>query len=259
LKELNNTFNNALPFEHIIIPNFLNKQYAEKIFNEYPIDIQSENWYKYNNPIEKKFANDNISIMPRCIKKIFNLLSCKEIISKISLLTGIKNLEYDPYLHGAGLHIHTTGGKLDMHLDYEKHPYLDKERKLNIILYMSKDWKEEWNGQTQLWNNDLSECIIKSPVIFNTAIIFKTNEISWHGLPDEITCPEGVFRKTLAYYYLVPMETKPIDNKIGNDGSGYRKKAAFKKRPQDDYDELKEKLYKIRPLRLINDNDLSIQ
>jgi dTDP-glucose 4,6-dehydratase len=258
LKELNNTFHSALPFEHIIIPNFLNKEYAEKIFNEYPVDIETENWYKYNNPIEKKFANDSISIMPRCIKKIFNLLSCKEIIEKISLLTGINNLEYDPYLHGAGLHIHTTGGKLDMHLDYEKHPYLDKERKLNIILYMSKDWKEEWNGQTQLWNNDLSECIVKSPVIFNTAIIFKTNDISWHGLPDEITCPEGVFRKTLAYYYIAPMEAKPIDNKIGNDGSGYRKKATFKKRPQDDNDELKEKLYKIRPLRLINDADLSI-
>ena len=256
LEELNKKFSNADPFEHIIIPNFLNNDYAEKIFNEYPTDIESENWYKYDNPIEKKFANDQISTMPRCIKKLFNLLSCKEIIEKINILSGIKNLEYDPYLHGAGLHIHSNGGKLDMHLDYEKHPYLDKERKLNIILYMSKDWKEEWNGETQLWDNNLSKCIVKSPVIFNTAIIFKTNETSWHGLPDEIKCPEGVLRKTLAYYYIIPIESKPVDNKIGNDGSGYRKKATFKKRPQDEHDELKEKLYKIRPFRLINKDDL---
>jgi dTDP-glucose 4,6-dehydratase len=256
LCQLNNTFINAIPYEHIIIPNFLNTEYAEKIFSEFPTNINSSNWYEYNNPIEKKYANDKINIMPRCIKKLFNLLSCKEIIKKINLLTGIENLEYDPYLHGAGLHIHSKGGKLDLHLDYEKHPYLNKERRLNIILYMSKDWQEEWNGETQLWDKELTTCIKKSPVIFNSAIIFKTNEKSWHGLPEEIKCPEGVLRKSIAYYYISSLDSIPDENIIGNDGSGYRTKATFRKRPEDPYDELKEKLYKIRPFRLITKEDL---
>ena len=258
LLELNKKFINAEPYEHIIIPNFLNENYAEKIFKEFPTDITSKSWYKYNNPIEKKFANDNINNMPRCIKKFFNLLSCKEIIKKINLLSGIKELEHDPYLHGAGIHIHTKGGKLDMHLDYEKHPHLNKERRLNIILYMSKNWKEEWNGETQLWDKDLTNCVIKSPVVFNSAIIFKTNETSWHGLPEEIKCPENVLRKTVAYYYISPLDSKPDTNIIGNDGSGYRTKATFKKRPDDPCDELKEKLYKIRPFRLITKEDLTL-
>jgi len=185
-------------------------------------------------------------------------LSCKEVIQKIHLLTGIENLEYDPYLHGAGLHIHPTGGKLGLHLDYEKHPHLDKERRLNIILYMSKDWQEEWNGDTELWDKELSKCIAKSPVVFNSAIIFKTNEISWHGLPEEIKCPEGVYRKSVAYYYISPLDSIPDENRIGNDGSGYRTKATFKKRPEDPYDELIEKLYKIRPLRLIKKEDFTL-
>jgi dTDP-glucose 4,6-dehydratase len=256
LVELHNKFKNAEPYEHIIIPNFLNEEYAEKVFNDFPVDINSGKWYEYNNPIENKFANDKINSMPRCIKKLFNLLSCKEIIKKINLLSGIEKLEYDPYLHGAGIHVHRSGGKLDMHLDYEKHPHLDKERRLNIILYMSKDWKEEWNGDTQLWDKDLSNCIVKSPVVFNTAIIFKTNETSWHGLPEEIKCPDGALRKTIAYYYVSPLESKPDENRIGNDGSGYRTKATFKKRPEDPEDELKEKLYQIRPFRLITKEDL---
>jgi hypothetical protein len=121
---------------------------------------------------------------------------------------------------------------------------------------MSKDWKEEWNGHTELWDKDLTNCIVKSPVVFNTAIIFKTNETSWHGLPEEIKCPDDVLRKTIAYYYVSPLDSKPDENRIGNDGSGYRTKATFKKRPQDPEDELKEKLYKIRPLRLITKDDL---
>jgi len=258
LGELYKKFVNAEPYEHIVIPNFLNEEYAEKIAQEFPTNINSGNWYEYNNPIEKKYANDQINIMPRCIKKLFNLLSCKEVIQKIHLLTGIENLEYDPYLHGAGLHIHPTGGKLGLHLDYEKHPHLDKERRLNIILYMSKDWQEEWNGDTELWDKELSKCIAKSPVVFNSAIIFKTNEISWHGLPEEIKCPEGVYRKSVAYYYISPLDSIPDENRIGNDGSGYRTKATFKKRPEDPYDELIEKLYKIRPLRLIKKEDFTL-
>ena len=256
LEEMKNLFVNAEPYEHIIINNFLSEEYAELVFENYPKDITNEDWNEYNNPIEYKFTNDKISKMPIVIKKIFCLLSCKEIIEKFTKISGIENIEYDPYLHGAGLHVHTRGGKLDIHLDYEKHPYLNKERRLNIILYMNKDWKEEWKGETQLWNKDMTQCVVKSRVVFNSAIIFKTNETSWHGLPEEIDCPQDVFRKTIAYYYITPLETKPADVKIGNDGTGYRTKATFIKRPEDEYDELKEKLYKIRPLRLIQKEDL---
>jgi dTDP-glucose 4,6-dehydratase len=253
---LKEQFSNAEPFEHIIIPNFLNDEYAEQIFNSFPVDIDSGKWYKYYNPLEIKYANDDIKNMPRCIKKLFYLLSTKELTEKFASISSINDLEHDPYLHGAGLHVHPRNGKLNMHLDYEKHPFTNKERRLNMILYMSKDWKEEWNGDTQLWDNKMEKCIVNSHVKFNTAIIFRTNETSWHGLPESIKCPEDVFRKSIAYYYVSPIVTGSTENKFGNDGSGYRTKATYVKRPQDPYDERIENLYKIRPFRLITQKDL---
>jgi Rps23 Pro-64 3,4-dihydroxylase Tpa1-like proline 4-hydroxylase len=253
---LKEQFSKADPFEHIIIPNFLNEEYAEQIFNTFPTDIHSGKWYEYYNPLEIKYANDDIKNMPRGIKKLFYLLSTKEITEKFAELSSINDLEHDTFLHGAGIHIHPRNGKLNMHLDYEKHPYLNKERRLNMILYMSKDWKEEWNGDTQLWDNKMEKCVVKSHVKFNTAIIFRTNEISWHGLPDLIKCPEDVLRKSIAYYYISPLVTDSTENKFGNDGSGYRTKATYIKRPEDPYDERIERLYKIRPKRLINQTDL---
>jgi hypothetical protein len=98
--------------------------------------------------------------------------------------------------------------------------------------------------------------MVKSPVEFNTAIIFKTNDTSWHGIPEKILCPEGVFRKTIAYYYISDLYSLANKEKVGNDGSGYRTKAAFTKRPQDKYCEKIDSLYKIRPHRLINKDDL---
>jgi len=256
LDTLQTQFTEACPFEHIIIPNFLNSQFAETLYNEFPEDITSDNWHKYYNPIEIKYANDNIEKMPDEIQKMFYLLSTKEICSKFSKLSNISGLEHDPYLHGAGLHVLPRNGRLHLHLDYEKHPYLNKERRLNVILYLTKGWKEEWNGDTQLWDKNMNKCIVRSPVVFNTAIIFKTNEVSWHGLPEKITCPEGTLRKSLAYYFISPLESEASTNKIGNDGSGYRTKATFTKRPEDPSSNLIQKLYEIRPYRLINPEDI---
>ena len=254
IDNLSNQFTNGEPFEHIIIPNFLNSEYAEEIYNKFPNDYT--NWHNYCNPIEVKYAFNNINGLTEPIKNIFYLLSTENMIDKISKLTNISNLEYDEYLHGAGLHAHPRNGRLNMHLDYEKHPITGKQRRLNIILYMSKDWKEEWNGQTELWDKDMKECKIKSPVIFNTAIIFKTNEISWHGVPEKIKCPDNIYRKSIAYYYVSNLEEEKDNSKFGDDGSGYRTKATFIKRPSDLYDEKMEQLYKIRPFRRIEQTDM---
>ena len=102
----------------------------------------------------------------------------------------------------------------------------------------------------------MKECIVKTYPKFNSAIIFKTDELSWHGLPEKIMCPEGTFRKSLAYYYISPLVNKKDENKIGNDGSGFRTKATFIKRPQDLEDERIKKLYEIRPYRRIEKEDI---
>lgn len=252
---LKEKYNNALPFEHIKLDNFLKEDCADKIYKNFPTDF--ENWHKYSNPIEVKYSNDNINNMDNSIKDVFYLLSSNKLIEVFSEITGIKDLEYDPYLHGAGLHVHPRYGRLNMHLDYEKHIILkNKQRRLNVILFFTKDWKEEWNGDNQLWNKNMTECIVKTYPKFNSAIIFKTDELSWHGLPEKILCPPEIYRKTLAFYYISPLINTSNENKIGNDGSGFRRKATFIKRPQDKYDEKMEQLYKIRPYKRIEKEDM---
>lgn len=72
---------NAEPFEHIIIPNFLNSEYAEEIYNKFPNDYS--NWHKYYNPIELKYACDDINNLDEPLQNIFYLLSSKFMLEKI--------------------------------------------------------------------------------------------------------------------------------------------------------------------------------
>lgn len=253
LDSLKEQYSNGDPFEHIIIDNFLNSSIAEEICELYPDDLKS--YHLYNNPIEVKYAHDDISSLDPKIERIFYLLSTTIMENVFSILTGII-LEKDPYLHGAGLHLHPRNGRLGIHLDYEIHPISGKQRKLNIILYLSKEWNNEWNGHSELWNSDHSKCIVKSPVNFNSALIFKTNEISWHGVSKKIECPIGLYRKTLAFYYISDKTDLSDQYKIGCDETGYRKKATFVCRPDEKNKDKIEPFLEIRPYRRITEDDV---
>lgn len=218
IETLKESFLNASPFEHVVIDNFLDENYANELYELFPESF--DGWYKYENPIEFKFTYDNIDCLDEKMKNFFYYLSCDKLIDVFRKITNINDLTYDEYLHGAGLHCHPRYGKLNVHLDYEKHPFSGKERRLNVIYFLSKNWENEWNGHNELWDKEAKSCIKKTDIIFNRAIIFKTNDISWHGLSETILCPENKYRKSLAFYYLSPLTSIKNEHK-------YRKKAKY--------------------------------
>jgi Rps23 Pro-64 3,4-dihydroxylase Tpa1-like proline 4-hydroxylase len=256
INEIKEKFINAKPFSYVVIDNFLKEEYAEELYNNYP-SVTSE-WYKYNNPLEIKYAYDNLSQMSQSYKQFFYYLNSEIFLNKVKDFTDINNLEYDPYLHGAGIHAMPNNGRLHMHLDYEKHPYSGKERRLNLIYFMNKEWKKEWGGELEFWddtllttsrNNSIIEEIPNKKVhiepIYNRAVFFKTNDISWHGIPEIINCPNNIVRKSIACYWISELNSNKIH---------YRSKAKFIKRPWEK-NELNN-LYKIREERRLTDNDL---
>ena len=194
------------PFYHHIIDNFLDTQRAKAVSQEFP-DYHSNVWYCYNNPLEnKKTCNNWYNFGPETYK-LLCYLNSTEFVSYLQKVTGISKLYPDIGLHGGGLHIHGTEGKLNVHLDYSIHPKLHLQRKLNLILYLTEGWDFSWGGGLELWshdkkNNRPQEKVVTIENVFNRSILFDTTQNSWHGFPDPIKCPEKVYRKSLAVYYL---------------------------------------------------------
>ena len=245
---LKNKFLTGIPFEHVVIDDFLDENYANELHDLFPENF--DNWYKYQNPIEFKYTYDDIENLNEKLKNYFYYLSSDKLVNLFREITDIKDLTFDEYLHGAGLHCHPKNGKLNVHLDYEKHPFSGKERRLNIIYFLSKDWDTSWNGQNELWDKEGEYCVTKTDIKFNRAIIFKTNDISWHGLSEPILCPENKYRKSLAFYYLSPLLSIKDENT-------YRKKAKYiitDKKYKNDKKLLK--LCEIRSNRRLNESDI---
>lgn len=205
---LREQFQAAEPFNHLVIDDFFLPEVASQLEKEFP-DFDSPIWYSYDNQIEKKRALNSWDRFPPMTYKVFDYLNSPEFISQLETWTGISNLRPDIGLNGGGWHAHARGGKLNVHLDYSLHPKLGWERRLNLIVYLSKEWRPEWGGGLQLWSHDEArqqpgQLAKTLDLKFNRAVLFDTTQNSWHGLPDELECPEGTIRKSLAIYYLTP-------------------------------------------------------
>jgi Rps23 Pro-64 3,4-dihydroxylase Tpa1-like proline 4-hydroxylase len=130
---------------------------------------------------------------------MIDYFSSFEFISFLENLTGIPNLIPDPSLLGGGIHRIDKGGKLSIHADFNIHPHTNLHRRLNLLLYLNKNYQDEFQGKLELWNKDMSQCVQKISPIFNRMLIFKITDDAFHGHPEEWTHDQS--RISLAFYY----------------------------------------------------------
>ena len=224
------------PFPHIVIDNFLDQKMCKEIEQSFP-NHNEDFWLKYNNPVEKKLLYNHLDdAMPNNIKKLLLSLNEPWFLENLNILTGIENLVSDPNFHGGGMHCTKRHGKLDVHIDYSLHPQMNYERRINLILYLNSDWVSAYGGNLEFWNSNVSSCEKSIEPVFNRAVIFNTSDISFHGHPDPLNCPDHICRKSLAWYYL----TKPQKDVTK------RYRARFVPRPNDPKDKNIEEFRKQR-------------
>ena len=206
--KISETYDEGYPFKHVVIDDFFLPEVADKLSEEFP-DYNDTSLNNLNNPLENKKSNNHWDRFPSCTYRAFMELGKEKFLDFMKVLSDSNDLVLDYGLNGGGWHMHGRGGNNNVHLDYNLHPKMCMQRKLNIIVYLSKDWKKEWGGGLELWSHNATinkplRCEKTVDIVFNRAIIFDTTQNSWHGLPTPIECPEGVIRKSIAAYYLHP-------------------------------------------------------
>ncbi|MGD1842817.1 MAG: 2OG-Fe(II) oxygenase [Thermonemataceae bacterium] len=202
LDTLKAAFHAKKPFKYLMFDDFFPTPVAEQIHDSYPTIADGQwdgtTYLDQKNKFQKtKFEEDSI------LDIVFKELNSKEFLDWLEQLTGIEALVGDEELFGGGLHQSINGAFLNVHVDYNIHPKTKYHRRLNVLVYMNKDWKDEYEGHLELWDltKDKKVLIDSYAPSFNRCVIFETNEISFHGHPKPLKTPKGVNRKSLATYY----------------------------------------------------------
>ena len=217
----------ADPFPNIYFDNFFDPEMLNEVLNEFP-DLTKNADLKFNDANEIKLASKGEYKFGEKTKAFMHYLNSQPFLEFLSLLTGIENLIPDPYYDGGGCHQIQPGGLLKIHADFNKHPKTKLDRRLNVLVYLNQDWKEEYGGHFELWDKEMQGCRKKILPLFNRMALFSTTSTSYHGHPNPLTCPPDRTRKSLAlYYYTNGRPEEEMADATGDHNT------LFKYRPED--------------------------
>ncbi len=238
IEKAKSDYANAEPFKFCVVDDFLREDVAELIHKDLVNLIPNQDWWRYKNIFENKYATDQWDKMPSFTRAVLAISNTSIMTKVLEEITGLNGLIVDSGIRGGGIHLHLPEGHLDVHSDFWFHEKLKIKRKLNLLMYFNKDWRSEYMGDLELWNSDMTECKHKIAPLFNRMVLFDTSNGANHGLPEKVACPPGMMRKSLALYYYQAMEE--------DDFKKEKHSTMFKKRPQDETNEEIEKLRMIR-------------
>lgn len=217
-------YQTAHPFPHIVLDDFFSRDSIEKVWNEFP-KIEDKGWIHYVHVNERKHGLNKLELIPVYTRDIFiNELNGNRFKDYLEELTGIPNLIPDRTIEGGGIHQSEKNGFLNIHADFTVHPHKKTwRRRVNVLVYLNKNWDNSYGGDLELWEKDMSKCAVKIAPIFNRVVIFNTDENSYHGFPEPINCPDDITRKSIALYYFTEE----------NAGSFKRRSTNYRSRPND--------------------------
>jgi len=198
-ERLSSAFATAEPFPHIVIDDFLPPEVMRLLIESFP-DATSA-WTKFDSVLEVKFTQRDEEAMPAPVRHVVQQFNGQAFLEFLERLTGISGLLADPGLAGGGMHQIAPGGLLKVHADFNEHPHLHVDRRLNALLYLNADWEDSYGGHLELWKADMSAAEARIAPIANRLVVFATTRTSFHGHPDPLSCPPGRFRRSLAWYY----------------------------------------------------------
>jgi len=197
-----NEYMSAEPFPNIVIDNFFNEEILSQVLADFPDLSKKADVNNYSNHNEKKLEAKGEQHFSDLTKGFVHFMNSQPVLEFLQELTGIKEtLLPDPYLKGGGYHEIKPGGLLKVHADFNKHEMTWLDRRINLLIYLNKDWEESYGGHFELFNVEMTKSYKKVLPIFNRIAIFSTTDFTYHGHPDPLTCPPDRSRKSIALYY----------------------------------------------------------
>jgi len=201
-RALRDQVRNAKPFPNLCLDNFLSQQFAEQVCQAFPSFEDAQGMGRVFSAVNEKRKVQVVESkkFPPPVVQLNQVLASPDFLDLLSYVFDIPNLVADSELVGGGMHETGPEGRLDVHVDFNYIEERALHRRLNILIYFNKDWREEWGGRVELWDRDVKVCHHSFLPILNRCIIFETSEISYHGVT-AVKCPAGVSRKSFAAYY----------------------------------------------------------
>lgn len=202
-------YSHGEPIPWIAFDDFLPEDVLKNIQDEIP-KIPKHVWSEFTRNGSYMTECNNFKYAPYT-RELVLYLNSGEFLTWLENITGLKKLIPDPHLIGAGLMRCGQGHSLQLHTDFNWNEQLQLNRALSMILYVSREWQPEWEGNLEFWSFDRSKLLHKVTPKPNRLLIWNYDERFVHGHTAPILCPEDASRDGLRLFYFASNST-PLNN-----------------------------------------------
>jgi hypothetical protein len=191
------------PYPHVVLDGMFDPQVLDRVAADFP-EKTPPDWVAYDTANEIKRTSRGLIGVPAYANSFLWQLCSPPFLEWLREVTGIEDLVADPMFHGGGLHESFRGGWLNIHADWTQHPHVPLVRRLNLIVYLNRDWGEDWGGGLELWAPGAQQAGASVAPLFNRAVLFPTTAETLHGFPSPLRCPPDRSRRSASVFYWSP-------------------------------------------------------
>jgi len=229
--KLNIDYVKSPPYPNIALDKFLPNEVVRNMKQE----CNNMQWTReFTRNKSRMLEKQDISDCPVALS-VQQALSSSKFLDWLGKLTGHEDLIPDPHMIGAGYMRCEQGDSLKLHSDFNFNNTLGLYRLISINIYLNPDWKKEWNGDFQLWDFDRTRCVTQYYPEAGRAVIWRHHKFGFHGHPNPLECPAGVYRDGFRmFYYVSALKNYKVDTRPHRSLYWYDKET---KQPYDVTDE----------------------
>ncbi|KJZ13618.1 2OG-Fe(II) oxygenase [Marinomonas sp. S3726] len=164
---------------YFYIDDLLPVEIASLIFDAFPKD--GEAFHKRESFRERKSTLAELAKTSTLLGDVTTAFQFSDVIEEISSAIDMKSLHADSSLYAGGLSMMFPGDFLNPHIDNSHDGDRKMYRRLNLLYYVTPNWKLEDGGNFELWNSDVT---VPNTIVsrFNRLVVMETNDSSWHSV-----------------------------------------------------------------------------
>lgn len=163
----------------LYLDDLLPNEIALQIFTSFP---KPEEMVLKKSIRENKFVAAQMNKYDSLLEETIYAFQDERIVSLIAKICQIEECFPDDKLYAGGISLMEQNQFLNPHLDNSHDKERERWRVLNLLYYVTPNWKEENGGNLELWPQGLKNQQITIESKFNRLVIMATHNKSLHSV-----------------------------------------------------------------------------
>tara|TARA_R110000787_G_scaffold113832_2_gene223166 strand:- start:207 stop:1022 length:816 start_codon:yes stop_codon:yes gene_type:complete len=191
---------------YFVLDDLFPKTFVTEIYEAFPKSIQL---VKKQNLREYKYVGYQMDSFNPVLEDVLYAFQGESVVKKIAEICSLENILPDASLYAGGISLMEKDNFLNPHLDNSHDKNRNLWRVLNLLYYVTPEWKLENGGNLELWPKGLKENAMTIESTCNRLVVMTTHQKSWHSVSKVVS---NNARSCISNYYFSNYPLSKEDN-----------------------------------------------